>query len=275
MRVTRRGLGWSGVGLLLLLQAPDPVRSQTGAPPESLAVVSVVGSEEGLPVFINGRMAGTTPLNDFVVGAGKVEVTVRHSQPESWLDSDWSETYRLEPGDTLLVRARMKRGIVIASTPYGAQVFVDHVLQGTTPMVLFLEEDELASVELRLEGYKMMSAVLDSNSPRLWEIDLKEDVATANARRNGVGEKEADRRRIRRLALISAGISAASGVAAILLKHSADHYYDDYLVAGEPRRLDALYSKTVEYDRYAGVAFSVFEVTFGLSFYWFLRSNTQ
>lgn len=206
---------------------------------------------------------------------GEHEISVRHTRPESWLDTDWVEKYQLLAGDSLLVSPQLRRGYLINSIPYGAEVFIDHVYQGTTPLVVRVAEDRGVGVELRLNGYQDFFTTIDSNAQRLWNVTLLEDTEHAALRQHELMEKKARRNHFRTLTLLTAGVSALSGVTAILLKQRADNFYSDYLSSGDPKEMNSLYNKTTEYDEYAGIAFAVFEVSFGLSFYWFLRSTTD
>lgn len=240
-----------------------------------MAVISVVASQPGLPVLINGTPAGVTPLQYLAVPAGEYEIIVRQSRAESWLDADWVEKCRLAPGDSLLVRPQLRRGYLINSIPYGAEVFVEHVYHGATPVVVHVSEDRSVSVEVRMRGYQDFVVTLDSAAQRLWHVTLVEDPEYAAVRRQEQRQRGARRQHFRRLALLAGGASAISGVSAVLLKRRADRFYEDYLTAGELTELNALYKKTSTYDEYAGLAFTIFEVSFGLSFYWFLRSTLE
>ncbi len=239
------------------------------------AVISVTSSEAGLAVFINGKPVGVTPLENLLIPPGEYEIVVRPSRPESWLDADWVQKFKLAAGDSLNVQARLKRGYLINSQPYGAEAFVNDAPQGTTPVVVYVAEDSTVDVQLRLAGYQGFVATIGGGSPRLWNVRLQEDEIQSQEQQLQNSEKNVKRRRFRKLAILSAGVSAASGVTAILLKRRADNYYEDYLSSGDITELNAFYDKSSEYDEYAGAAFAVFQASFALSFYWFLRSTTD
>lgn len=238
------------------------------------AVVSIITIEQGLPVFVDGIQIGITPIKNFALSAGQHEISLRHLQSESWLDKDWVEKYDLASGDTLDIRPIFERGYMINSKPYGADVIVDNSYQGTTPLVVYLREDEKKYVEVRLKGYEKFVATIDSTTERLWLVNLVEDRDHSTDPEIEISQMKSRRSRFRRLATIAGSLSAASGITAILLKRQADRFYQDYLSASNPENIEAYFNKTERYDEYAGSAFIVFQVSFGLSFYWFLRSTT-
>jgi hypothetical protein len=245
------------------------------------AVISVEAPQLGLPVLIDGKEIGFTPLRHWPLPPGKHEIAVKRSAPESWLDFDWTETCSLQAGDTLNLVARFSKGYSLNSTPFGAEVYVNGILQGTTPLVLRLPESEMANVEIRKTGYQsarlQIGKASEAGQPetRLYAVTLQVEPETALIR-----EVEQSRRRFqvsrnRRIALAAAGVSLASGVAAILLKDKADRFYDQYLTTIQPTPREKAYQRAVDYDRYSGIATGVFEASFAVSFYFFLKSTSK
>jgi hypothetical protein len=245
------------------------------------AIIFVESQHPALPVLIDGKEVGFTPLRNWSLSPGKHEIAVKRSSPESWLDFDWTETCSLQAGDTLNFVARFSKGYSLNSTPFGAEAYVNGILQGTTPLVVRLPEGEVANIEIRKAGY--LSAQLqigkasEAGQPetRLYAVTLKAEQETALIR-----EVEQSRRRFqvsrnRRIAWAAAGVSLASGIAAILLKDKADRFYDQYLTTSLPAPRERAYQRAVDYDRYSGIATGVFEASFAVSFYFFLKSTTE
>jgi hypothetical protein len=243
------------------------------------AVISVEARQLGLPVLIDGREVGFTPLRYFSLLPGKHEIAVKQSRPESWLDSDWVETVTLQVGDTLNLVARFLKGYSLNSTPFGAEVYSDGIFQGTTPLVLHLPEGQVAHVEIRRAGYQSAELEIgkviegDKEGLRLVAVILKEEKTYAAVREGEQSRWLFRVSRNRRIAWVAAGLSLASGVAAILLKQKADDLYEQYLTASVPTEMERLYDRTADYDRYSGIATAVFEASFAVSFYFFLKST--
>jgi hypothetical protein len=269
----------SFIGVAFSLVAVSTFAQQSA--PSHQAYISVESQHPGLPVLIDDKEIGLTPLRHWPLPPGKHEIAVKRSSPESWLDFDWTETCSLQAGDTLTFVARFLKGYSLNSTPFGAEVYADGILQGTTPLVLRLPEGEVTSVEIRKSGYQpaqlQVGKLSEAGQPetRLYAVTLKAEKEIALIR-----EVEQSRRRFhvsknRRIALVAAGVSLASGVAAILLKDKADHFYEQYLTTGRPGARESFYQRAVEYDRYSGIATGVFEASFAVSFYFFLKSTSE
>jgi len=245
--------------------------------PVPTAFISVKSQYPGLPVLIDGKEAGFTPLQNHSLPPGKHQLAVKRARPESWLDFDWVEICSLQAGDTLNFVACFQRGYSINSTPFGAEVLVNNILQGTTPLIVRLPESELANIEIRKAGYQSQRLQVGEAVAeiRLYAVELKPEQNLPL-----VQEVEKTRRglrlhRNRRLSLAAAGLSLASGITAILLKDKADHSYDQYLTAGLPENRERFFQRTQDYDRYAGIATAVFEASFAVSFYYFLKSTRE
>jgi len=248
--------------------------------PVPTAFISVISQHPGLPVLIDGQEAGFTPLQYWPLPPGKHEIAVKRARPESWLDFDWAEICSLQAGDTLNFVARFQRGYSINSTPFGAEVLVNDILQGTTPHIVRLPERETAHVEIRQAGYQSEHLQVGEAPGTVAEIRLYNVELKSEQNLPLIQEVEKTRRgfrlhRHRRLSLAAAGLSLASGITAILLKDKADHFYDQYLTASLPEKRERFYQRTEDYDRYSGIATAVFEASFAVSFYYFIKSTAE
>lgn len=264
--------------LLLFFFNPTTLFSQATIPDTSArALLSVHSMEEGASVFINGIALGKTPLRKLALLAGKYEVTVSSAHNMSWLDEDWREVVTLRASDSLALVARMRRGYRINSVPYGAQVWRAGRLLGTTPHVLRLWENQTASLEVKLQGYRSMLVEVGRGENgvgqrRNYEIVLQRDFDYAALQQQESAKRRAHAAKYRKLAYVSAALSVASGLGSILLKREADDAYEQYLVTGDPILRENYFSRAEKYDRYYSATFAVFEVSFGVSFYGVLKS---
>jgi len=266
------------ISVTCLIFTASSFAQQSASPPN--AVISIESRHSGLPVFIDGKEAGFTPLQHLSVAPGKHEIAVKRLRPESWLDFDWVETCSLRAGDTLKLVARFQKGYSINSTPFGAEVCVNGVLQGTTPLVLRLLEGETTSVEIRKIGHRSEQLQIGKTPAGISETRLYAATLKPEKDLTAIHDSELSRRRLhvsrnRRISLATAGLSLASGVAAVLLKDKADHFYEQYLAASLPDKRERFYQRTENYDRYAGIATAVFEASFAVSFYFFLKSTAN
>ena len=272
-----------GYNLLAILIAASTasLHAQESHPETSAqAFLTISCTHAGLPVLIDGVVVGSTPLLNYPVVAGEHALAVRCMPFGSWMDSDWVDTVTVAAGDTVELEARFLIGYTISSSPYGAQVWVDGRIVGTTPFVLRLPEGKIAQVELSMSGYRPAYLTVGIASPlaavrgskRRYEVVLQEDFNYAVLQERESLQHRNRLRRYRRLTYISAGISLAAGVAAVLFKHEADATYNRYLVVGDPIKRERAFDRALQYDRYSGAAFAVFQISFAFSVYSFLKA---
>lgn len=246
----------------------------------SLAFLSVDSHTPGLSVLIAGKQVGETPLRGFPLSAGQYEIIARDARAASWLDEDWRHSVKLAPGDTAVLFARMIYGYLINSVPFGAQVWRNGGLLGATPCVLRLPENEIAQIEVRQPSYLALQVEVgrreEGLSPkRRYDLVLTRDFEYAAQQQQQESARRARTGRYRKLTYLSAALSVAAGLGSVLLKREADEAYDRYLVTGDPRAREGHFNRAEKYDRYYAASFAVFEVSFALSFYSFLKSRRE
>ena len=129
---------------------PDTVRFALEPLGATLSVRSRPAA--GAEVTIDGRPAGTTPLDGFQLAAGEHAVGV--AAP---LHLPFSTTVVVEPGSPpLRIDADLTPNwapLALASSPAGATVLIDGRPAGTTPVSTRVEAGS-RTVELRLDGFK-------------------------------------------------------------------------------------------------------------------------
>lgn len=266
---------------LAITLATTPLHAQTGtADSVHGAVVSILCRHAGLPVWIDEVPVGTTPLHQHWVAPGAHEFSVKRDDSHSWLDADWVTQLTVAAGDTLVLQAEFSRGYLINSTPYGAQVWRNGRMEGTTPLVLRLPEGTIAPIEITMEGYvsrfieigSSPATLLAEAAPRRYEVALEKDLAYAVTQDQEVIRRGSRRSRYRRLSYLTAGVSLAASVAAIYFKHEADQAYKQYQSYGDPAVREHFYSRAKRYDGYSGAAFATFQISFAVSFYSLMQS---
>ncbi|KAA0229656.1 PEGA domain-containing protein [candidate division KSB1 bacterium] len=276
---------WPFHRLLVLSLGVLPVATNLHAQAEKpdsahSAVVSILCRHVGLPVLIDDIHVGTTPLQHHLIAPGEHEFSVKREDSQSWFDADWVTQATVSAGDTLELVAEFLRGYFINSTPYGAQVWRNGRVEGTTPLVLRLPEGVSAPVEITMEGYRPRfievggspATLIPEAVPRRYEIVLEKDLAYATTQEQENIRRGSRRSRYRRLSYIAAGASLAASVAAIYFKHEADQAYRQYQNYGDPLVREHFYDRAKRYDGYSGAAFAAFQISFACSFYGFLQS---
>jgi len=275
---TRKKYSLGLIGVALLLTALTTARAQAPAADSAQAWVNILSRHNGLPVFVDGREAGHTPLRNFAVPAGEHVFAVRQSLSASWLESDWQERVKLAGGDTLTLAPKFWMGYNLSSTPSGAQVWVEGQSLGTTPLVLRLPDFARARMTLTLENYQSARFEIDPDSLAAPEISRRHYHFNLIPQPSPLvlQTKDSDlyssNGRHRKWGFIAAGVSLAAGIGAVWLKQEADEAYAAYLVTGAPAAREQYYDRAVQYDRYFGAAFGVSQVTFVFSVYSFLKA---
>ncbi len=272
--------GRASLAILMIALSFAQLPAQSARADSGFAFVSILCRHPGLPVFLDEVQIGVTPVRHFPVTAGEHEFGVRRSDSSSWLDSDWVQRVTLSAGDTVELTAEFYRSFLINSSPYGAQVWRDQKLEGTTPLVLRLPEQASALVEVVMEGYHRRVLELGPQAGetplaapvRRFDLVLEKDLVLASQLEQELHARDRRRARYRRMTYVAAGVSLAASVAAIYFKREADQAYRQYQNFGEPAARERHYARARRYDRYSGAAFATFQVSFAFSFYGFLQS---
>jgi len=272
--------GRAGLAVVMIALSFAQLPAQSAKADSALGFVSILCRHPGLPVFLDEAQIGVTPMRHFAVPAGEHEFGVRRSDSSSWLDSDWVQRVTVSAGDTLELTAEFYRSFLINSSPYGAQVWRDQKLEGTTPLVLRLPEQASALVEVVMEGYHRRVLELGPQagetslavSVRRFDLVLEKDLVLASQLEQELHARDRRRSRYRRMTYLAAGLGLAASVAAIYFKHEADQAYRQYQSFGEPAVRESHYARARRYDRYSGAAFATFQVSFAFSFYGLLQS---
>ncbi len=132
-----------------------------------LTVVSTKGSisimsPTGASVYLDGMDKGKTPIDLDNIEQGQHTVTLRLEGYE-----DWSQTISVETGKTTpilptnMTHVPTTGNISISSSPEEAKVYIDDTHQGETPTVLKNIEQGVHEINLKLEGYKDCTEIIN------------------------------------------------------------------------------------------------------------------
>ncbi len=241
---------------------------------EQHGFLSLKTAHIGLEVKVDDKLAGHTPLNLLRLPAGSHRLQVSHPDRTSWLENDWLSEFEIAGGDTLEVDVRFERSFSINSMPYGAGVLLDGEPAGETPLFFKLPERETRQVTLRIAGYRDSSFVVGDDATRFFNIDLLRSADQDLARKMDTFRVERKSKNNKRF-LAVLGLTAAAGSLALLFRNKADNSYDRYLNTGEPARFSKEYDDAKKFDKLAAASFATFQVSFVVSFYFFLRRADQ
>ncbi|MFZ1728758.1 MAG: hypothetical protein WBQ23_14750 [Bacteroidota bacterium] len=162
----------------------------------------------------------------------------------------------------------MQRLVELASEPSGAEIFSGDSLLGKTPMRVQLAQlDSIAVWYPARDSWNAQVLRPGKEGPnagegvRFLRFDARALFLGTPA---GRATKETQSLRLPSSEiLLPAGASLLAGIAAVMLKQSADAYYSDYLQSGD----ESLLSQTKKYDIYAGVSLALLQVGLGYFIY--------
>ncbi|MCG7855164.1 MAG: PEGA domain-containing protein, partial [Methanoregulaceae archaeon] len=126
--------------------------------------LQVTSTPTGASVFVNGNYKGFTPVDDSLdindLAPGTYTVVVKKSGFQ-----DYSTQVTIEAGKKVQMHAQLQTAPVtpttataeIVSTPSGAEVYVNNVFLGITPLSFQNVTPGTYAVEIRMEGYTRYS----------------------------------------------------------------------------------------------------------------------
>jgi len=240
-----------------------------------IAALSVASDPAGYRVYLDGEFIGVTPLQNFVIRAGEHKVVVRPHALPSWVIPDWTRTIQAAPGDTLHLDARFKRAYFIQSVPFPAQAYLDGKLLGETPLYVTLDCDEKATVTVKKEGYLDAYALCDPSGSTRIEVTLQSVAKFWKRRKARDQDISLHKMKYQRYSFLSAATSLVAGITTVLFRKEADRAYQNYLQASNPQQMNRYFADAQRYDTYSSVAFGLFQASFAVGFYFFLRASTQ
>lgn len=222
------------------------------------ARVTVVSEPAGAEVYLDGRLAGTTPLHDAETTAGGHALTVAYPSLLSWNAHVKTDSIDVRAGEGIALAFEFGSVLHVHSTPPGATVTAGGRVLGSTPLYHRGAETLRGAMRISREGYEDL--VVDAAAPsKMFHLKPIREPAHADM----TVESSADRAGVRLATYVSAAGMVVSGVTAAYFKHKADGRFAQYASTGNPRDLNA----TKKYDNYSGIALILTEVSFGLLTY--------
>jgi hypothetical protein len=213
------------------------------------------------PVYINSRFIGYTPVVNFPISPGRSTLRVKNPDYTNWYARDIVMEIDVSGGDTLELNLKFERFIKINSNPFGATVSLNDSILGTTPVILKAEKIIGKKLKLSRSGYEDMEIIVDEKS-----FNISVDLIPMDSSGGELRIKEENKFH---LIIPIAIIGLASGLTSIYFKMNADKFYEQYLEIQDPTLLD----KTRRYDKAAGIALVIFEISMAISIYLLLSKN--
>ncbi|NOY58480.1 MAG: PEGA domain-containing protein [Calditrichaeota bacterium] len=238
---------------------------------DSMSVLHVTSAYDSLVVYLDGKIIGKTPLDSLPVETGSHELVVRSPYWPSWTQSNYTTSFFAAAGKAYRFTAKFSRNVLINSIPYGAEIFENDKLIGTTPLYVFQKENRQIRVEK--EGYDSFTLDLgrsDKLSYVLRLIPKKEWLLENKIRAEKKKSKITQRRR---LLAASIGFAAAAGLSTIHFRSRGNEEFAAYQKTAIPSQMDRYFERAQYNDRLASASYALFELGFVMTGYFFLTSR--
>ncbi|WP_456365879.1 PEGA domain-containing protein [Thermococcus sp.] len=120
-------------------------------PVNEYGLLTVNSNPSGAEVYVDGKLVGTTPLENYRIPAGIHEVVVKKSTYVPAAYAVQIKANELKTLNVVLVPATGK--LTVNSNPSGAEVYIDGKKVGTTPLRNYTIPEGIHEVAVRKAGY--------------------------------------------------------------------------------------------------------------------------
>jgi hypothetical protein len=258
---------------LLLFSYPSLSQiSATGTSSQDFSTINVRADFRGLPVFLDGDSIGKTPLRNHKISVGNHKLIV---QPPDWPVWDYrafNVAFWAAAGDSLSFKATFPQNVFVNSIPYDANVYLNGQIMGKTPLMLSLTRSGNDVIRIEKEGYMTFETKPDS-STKILSVELKEHAAWREKQSAEKNAKEKSIRNNRKLLFSSLGVAVTTGLLTLHFRSRGNDEYSLYEQAANPSVMNEHFDRAQYYDDLASVSYTVFEISFVLSGYFFLISR--
>jgi len=253
--------------LLAFLMAAGSAHPQ--AIPDSVRF-NVTSDVKGLYVYLDGERIGRTPVAGYRIATGPHEIRVASPYGTAWNQPDFSSSFVAVPEIEYQFRAVFERNILINSIPFGAEVYIDDLLMGRTPLQISERGNELRLSKIGFQDYSLPLKRIETLSHL---VRLVPDPEWVRMRKDEIQIKQKRISRRRKMMFASMGFAALAGLSTIHFRSKGNSAYSDYLQAAHPDMMNRYYDRAEKFDRIAGVTYALFEFGFVATGYFFLTSR--
>jgi hypothetical protein len=234
------------------------------------ATLDVSAEVDSLPVFLDNQRIGATPLKGMLIETGPHELAVQSPFGPVWNQPHYTSSFVAVPDRNYRFFAEFEKKISISSHPYGARVYRDTTLIGTTPLSV---SSDVKKVLIIHPGYKPYELDLGAIENLAFFVNLqpREEWILSQKKSERIFKNRQKNRQ--KMMFISMGFSAIAGLFTIHFRSEGNEEYSRYLQTGVPSEMDHYYQKAQDYDRLAGLSYALFELGFVLTGYYFLTSR--
>jgi len=213
--------------------------------------VTITSEPPGLAVYVDGRLIGQTPLENYALSIGAHNIRVERPEGVTWDVLDWQWDGAVSTEETIRAHAVFTGPVILISKPFDAEVYMNGHPMGTTPLRLSNLAPGRYTVSFRKRGYEEVSRsfVVKDTAHQT----LKTDLALYNPGIVPVSGYSAPVRKDHSLQISLGYATLGLGILftglALNSDHKADRAYGRYLNTANPIRSEQFFRQAARQDK--------------------------
>jgi hypothetical protein len=225
-----------------------------------------VQTEPGTCTYLDSQLVADQSFQNLALTTGTYMLHVYSPVERSWQDRGFNKQIFIQEAETLSFDLRQDKLIHILSNPVSGLVYDDSILLGRTPLVLQNTYPRSKQFTITKNGFQSAIFGLESGKDKyiLSLAPLKPPLTVTAFQSNN---RPANLQWLHEGLIIT---SLASSWLSFLLKRNADTNYEKYMHSAVPEDIKKYYDRTVRFDHYAEISFTVSLISLAGYFYMLL-----
>ncbi|MBM4168052.1 MAG: PEGA domain-containing protein [Ignavibacteria bacterium] len=231
---------------------------------DTMTVILFQSDPAGVDVYVDGEAIGKTPYRWTIDRSMKVVVRLFSPSVMHWMRRVAVDTIRISAGSRIEKQYKFDRIAGLYSVPSGAGVVEGAREIGTTPFIYRSRSLAEKRLVVRMDGFEEymvpdLSVVTPIEPIRLTRLGIDPTGMNADLILDGSEKGILDGE----LVFVVAGTMITSGILAAYMKETGNRRFDAYLRTKDP----SLLRSTRRYDKGAGVALAITQLSFAILSY--------
>ena len=264
------------IGLIAFVFHPAYGQNQEPCPIDSTSrkyvVLDILSKQDSLSIFLDKNIIGKTPLLHYKVTPGPHNLIIQSPYWPAWNISHFKTSFVATPPDTILIQATFSEKIIINSVPHSAEVYLDNVFLGITPLSSTADFSANKHLKITKNGYHPYEINLDQKRNTIFTELVEIDSWAQKERTNKIILKKKQNFYKKRMYL-SLALTAVAGLVSVHYHDKGNDEYALYQSTANPNEMNQHFDKVRKYDRISNASYIAFEVGFVLTAYQFIKSK--
>lgn len=268
---------WLMVTLLFTALGPDTVSAQ-----RLRGVISITSVPSNLPLYIDDRLVGRTPLVDYSLATGSYLFRITRPESSSWDVLDWQREVTVSADVASSAHAVFVGPVVVRSDPHGAEVYMNSLLLGTTPMRLANLTPGPYTIALRKSGFQetLQAFIVGDTLQQVFDVTMAIEPASVKesslSDASTFGDVVTGKHSLsKKLGYATLGLGLVFTGLALNSDGKADQAYSNYLRTADRTRSEGFYQRAASQDSRTSIYAVAAQINFAGAFYFFLSRAFQ